>query len=113
VNAEPSAQHSPSRWITMAGLATLVALLLYPALTPLRIVFAAPLIVLLAVGLRAPPKWGGWVAAVLIPYFAGALGEAIAAPQWRAVYWAITVVTVLTFLSAFYLVRRSGVNLRR
>lgn len=97
----------------MAGLATMVALLLYPAPTPLRIVLAVPLIVLLAVGLRAPHKWGGWVAAVLIPYFAGALGEAIAAPAGRGAYWAMTVATVVTFLSAFYLVRRSGVNLRR
>ncbi|NND37129.1 MAG: DUF2069 domain-containing protein [Gammaproteobacteria bacterium] len=113
MNAKSSAQHAPSRWITMAGLATLVALLLYPTPTPLTIAFAAPLVALLAVGLRAPHKWGGWVAAVLIPYFAGALGEAIAAPDGRAVNWAITVVTVVTFLSAFYLVRRSGVNLRR
>ncbi|MFW2405132.1 MAG: DUF2069 domain-containing protein [Gammaproteobacteria bacterium] len=113
MNAEPAQQHALSRWITIAGLATLVALMLLPAPTPTRIVFAVPLIVLLVAGLRAPHKWGGWVAAALVPYFAGLLGEAIAAPQGRAVYWVMTVVTVVTFLSAFYLVRRSGVNLRR
>jgi uncharacterized membrane protein len=96
----------------MAGLATLVALLLYPAPTVLTTVFAAPLIALLAAGLHPPRKWGGWVAVLLIPYFAGALGEAIASPDRRAVAWAITILTIFTFLSAFYLVRRTGVNLR-
>lgn len=113
MTAQTSAGHHLSHWLTLAGLAAMVGLLLYPAPATLTVVFATPLVILLIAGLRPPPKWGGWVAALLIPYFAGALGEAIAAPEGRRVAWAITILSVITFLSAFYLVRRSGINLRR
>ena len=97
----------------MAGLAGIVAVLLYPAPTAWTATLSLPLIILFVAGVRPPRKWGGWVAAVLIPYFAGALGEAIAAPEGRAKYWVMTLLTVMSFLSAFYLVRRSRVDLRR
>lgn len=113
MSAAMPADHPPSRWLTLAGLAAISILLLYPAPTALTTVFSIPLLILLAIGLRPPPKWGGWVAATLIPYFAGALGEALAAPNGRAVAWAITALCVVSFLAAFYLVRRTGVSLRR
>lgn len=103
----------PSRWLTIAGLGAIVVLLLYPAPTPLAVAASIPLVVLIAFGFRAPRKWGGWVAALLIPYFAGALGEAVASPDERALNWAITVLTIATFLCAFFLVRRTGIDLRR
>lgn len=102
----------PSRWIAMASLAAIIGLMLYPEPTAWSVIFATPLTILVAAGFRPPRKWGGWVAALIIPYFAGALGEAIAAPSHRPVYWAITALTVVAFLSAFYLIRRTGINLR-
>ena len=97
----------------MVGLAAMIALLLYPAPTTWTAMISTPLILLLVAGAHPPRKWGGWVAAALIPYFAGALGEAIAAPEDSAKYWVLTLLTVISFLSAFYLVRRSRVDLRR
>ncbi len=113
MNRDAPGRDHPSRWLTLAGLGLIVVLLLYPAPTPLAFAFSLPLLLLMASGLRAPRKWGGWVAALLIPYFAGALGEAIASPDRRALNWAVTVLTVVTFLCAFVLVRRTGVDLRR
>ena len=113
MNAKSAGQRHPTRWLTMASLAGIIALLLYPAPTAWTLTLSTPLAILLASGLRPPPKWGGWVAALIIPYFAGALGEAVAAPAAKAVYWAITVLTVITFLAALYFVRRTGVSLRR
>lgn len=108
----PDPRH-PSRWLTMAGLAAIVLLLLYPAPTSWSVTISVPLAVLIAAGIRPAPKWGGWVAALIIPYFAGALGEALASPAGRPVNWTITVLSIVTFLAAFYFVRRSGANLRR
>lgn len=113
MNRDAPVSDHPFRWLTLAGLGLIVALLLYPAPTPLAVAFSIPLVVLMAFGLRAPRKWGGWVAALLIPYFAGALGEAVASPDERALNWAITVLTIATFLCAFFLVRRTGIDLRR
>lgn len=112
MNRDAPVRDHPSRWLTLAGLGLIVALLLYPAPTPLALLFSIPLCVLIVFGFRAPRKWGGWVAALLIPYFAGALGEAVASPEDRALNWAITVLTIVTFLCAFFLVRRTGVDLR-
>lgn len=105
--------HHPSRWIVIVGLAAIITLLLYPAPTNWSVAISLPLLVLIAAGIRPAPKWGGWVAALVIPYFAGALGEAIASPAGRAENWSITVLTIVTFLAAIYFVRRSGVSLRR
>jgi len=108
-----SGRRHPSRWLTLAGLAAIVGLLLYPVPTTWTVVISAPLVVLLAFGLRPPPKWGGWVAAIIIPYFAGTLGEALASPNASTPYWALTVLTIITFLAALYYVRSTGVSLRR
>ncbi|MFQ5635316.1 MAG: DUF2069 domain-containing protein [Gammaproteobacteria bacterium] len=102
-----------SRGLTLAGLAAIAALLLYPAPTAFTASASVPLIVLLAYGIRPPPKWGGWVAALIIPYFAGALGEAVASPDTRTVNWSMTVLTIVTFFAALDSVRRAGVSLRR
>lgn len=106
-------QRNPYRWLTMAGLAAIVALLLYPAPTTWTVTISVPLAILLALGLRPPRKWAGWVAALIIPYFAGALGEALATPAAGPVNWMITALTIVTFIAAFYDVRTTGTNLRR
>jgi len=113
MNEMRSAGRHASYWLVMAGLAGIVALLFYPIPTTWTAVISVPLLLLLVLGVRPPRKWGGWVAAMLIPYFAGALGEALASPDARTINWAITALTITTFLAAFILVRRTGVNLRR
>jgi len=113
MNPTNSDRRHPSRWLTMVGLAAIIGLLLYPAPTTWTATISIPLVILVVFGLRPPPKWGGWVAAVIIPYFAGALGEALASPNSSAPYWAITALTIVTFLAALYYVRSTGVSLRR
>ena len=60
-----SGRRHPSGWLTMAGLAAIAGLILYPTPTTWSVVIATPLVILLAFGLRPPPKWGGWVAAIV------------------------------------------------
>jgi len=106
-------RNHPTRWIALAGLIAMIALLLYPAPTTWTTSISLPLIVAAAFGLRPPPKWGGWVAALVIPYFAGALGEAYAAPDGRTTNWIITGLTIVVFIAAFGHVRATGTSLRR
>ena len=113
MNPESAPLRHPSRWLTLAGLAGIIVLLLYPSPTAWTVILSAPLAIMFASGLRPPPKWGGWVAALIIPYFAGALGEADASPDAKLINWGITVLTITTFLTALYFVRRTGVSLRR
>ena len=102
-----------ARWTVLAGLAAIVGLLLYPGPTGLSLAASSPLMIAFAAGFRTPPRWGGWVAALVIPYFAFALGEAIATPQGRAANWSITLLTIVVFLAAFAHVRATGTSLRR
>jgi uncharacterized membrane protein len=113
MSSSDAARRHPSRWLTMLGLGAIPILILYPAPTPWTLTIAIPPLILLALGLRPPPKWGGWVAALIIPYFAGAMGEAVAAPESSLVNWTITLITIVVFLSALYFVRQSGESLRR
>ena len=113
MSPDPAELRHPSRWLTLASLAGIITLLLYPSPTAWTLALSVPLAILFASGLRPPPKWGGWVAALIIPYFAGALGEAVASPEARITNWSITVLTITTFLTAMYFVRRTGVSLRR
>jgi uncharacterized membrane protein len=113
VKSSGSGRNHPTRWITLAGLVAMIALLLYPAPTTWTTSISIPLIIAVGFGLRPPPKWGGWVAALVIPYFAGALGEAYAAPDGRTANWIITVLTIVVFIAAFSYIRATGASLRR
>jgi len=103
----------PTRWIALTGLIAIIILLLYPAPTPWTLSISLPLFIAAAFGLRPPPKWGGWVAALVIPYFAGALGEAFAVPEGRTANWIITALSIVVFIAAFGYVRAIGASLRR
>jgi len=113
VNSIETERNHPTRWITLVGLVAMIALLLYPAPTPWTLSISVPLAIAAAFGLRPPPKWGGWVAALVVPYFAGALGEAFAVPDGRTANWIITALSLVVFFAAFGYVRAIGASLRR
>ncbi len=101
-----------SQRLALAGLLIMVALLLAPEPTAWSAAVALPLLVLALTGLRPARKWGGWVAAVMVPYFCVALGEAIANPVDRLAAGALSACAAMVFIAAFDSLRRAGVSLR-
>jgi uncharacterized membrane protein len=102
-----------SRWIALAGLVMMIPTLLLPAPTAWTVAVSLPLAVLLIIGLKPPPRWGGWASTIMVPYLAGALGEAIADPDGRLLNSLTAGCAVLVFVTSIDFVRRTGVSLRR
>lgn len=101
-----------SQRLTVAGLVVMATLLLAPEPTAWSGSLAVPLLALALAGLRPARKWGGWVAAVMVPYFCVALGEAIANPAERLAAGALSACAAMVFFAAFDSLRRAGVSLR-
>ena len=101
------------RYLALAGLAVLIGILLLPTPSPWTLTISVPLVVLLVTGLKPPPRWGGWVAVLMIPYFCVALGELIANPARRLTSAIIIACTMLILFAAMDFVRRTGASLRR
>ncbi len=101
-----------SRSIALAGLLVMIAALLLPAPTPWSGTVAVPLIVLCATGFKPPQKWGGWVAAAMVPYFCISLGEVIANPAGRLEAILLASCAMIIFFAVLDFNRRTGVNLR-
>lgn len=102
-----------SRIIALAILLSMVGALLLPSPSAFSMTVAVPLGLLFLTGIKPPYKWGGWVAAFMIPYFGVALGEFIANPASRITTGIITVGSIAAFFAAMDYVRRAGINLRR
>jgi uncharacterized membrane protein len=112
----------PSGWVAWICLVILVVdLLLDPAGTGsgaplLGAIGALPLLVLLAAFARPGPKWGGWVAVVMVPYFTLGIGavltDAVAgvaagsAAQLEAVFY--SVVSLVAFFCGMASSRQLG-----
>jgi hypothetical protein len=64
-------------------------------------------------GLKPPRKWGGWVAALIIPYMCVSLGEAMIDTENRLRFTIFVLCTVVVFFAAMDCVRVSGTSLRR
>jgi uncharacterized membrane protein len=60
---------------------------------------AAPLLLLLVLGLRAVHQWGVWVAVVMIPYFALSVGALLVSPEQRVEGAAFATLVALVFFS--------------
>lgn len=60
---------------------------------------AAPLLALLAGSLRPGPRWGAWVAIVLVPYFALSVGAMLVAPGDRMAGAAFPALVALVFVA--------------
>jgi uncharacterized membrane protein len=71
-----------------------------------------PLIALFMTGLKPPRKWGGWVAAAMVPYFCIALAEVVADPTGRFVTVLLAGGAMIVFFAALDFTRRTGVSLR-
>lgn len=102
-----------SRWIALAGLVLMIVLLLMPAPTPWTVTISVPLAIFIVTALKPPPRWGGWVSAFMVPYLAGALGEALADPDGRIINSLTAGLSVVVFFASIDFVRRTGVSLRR
>lgn len=101
-----------SRGIALAGLLLMIGALLLPMPTPWSATVSVPLIVLCVTGLKPPRKWGGWVAAAMVPYFSISMGEMIANPASRFVTSLLTICAVIVFFAGLDIGRRTGVSLR-
>ena len=101
-----------SRWLTLGGLILLIALILSPAPSGVRLIIAAPPVWLFVAGLKPPRRWGGWVAVTMIPYLCVALGEAIADPDRSASYAVMVACTLVIFFAAMDHVRKTRTSLR-
>jgi|GEM_PF-5606305 len=101
-----------SRASALVSLLIMIAALLLPVPTPWSGTVAVPLIILFATGCKPPRKWGGWVAAAMVPYFCIALGEVIANPEERLMAGLLAVCATITFFAALDFNRRTGVSLR-
>jgi hypothetical protein len=68
---------------------------------------AAPLLALLGTSPRAGPRWGAWVAIVLVPYFALAVGGMLMMPaDQRTLSVAFSGLVALVFLAGVAAARR-------
>jgi len=101
------------RYLALAGLAVLIGVLLLPTPSPWTLTISVPLVLLLVAGLKPPPRWGGWVAVLMIPYFCIAVGELIANPARRTISTIIICCTILITFAAMDFVRKTGTSLRR
>jgi hypothetical protein len=100
-------------YLALLGLAVLIGLLLLPTPSAWTITVSVPLAILLITGFKPPPRWGGWVAILMIPYLCVAVGELIANPVTRLTSALIAGCSVLIIFAALDFVRRTGVSLRR
>ena len=106
---------SPSvpRYAALAGLSVLIGILLLSTPSPWTLSISVPLVLLLLTGLKPPPRWGGWVAVLMIPYFCVAVGELIANPARRPMSAMVIFCSLLIAFAAMDFVRRTGTSLRR
>ena len=105
---------SPSvpRYVALAGLSVLIGILLLPTPSPWTLSISVPLVLLFLTGLKPPPRWGGWVAVLMIPYFCVAVGELIANPARRPISTMVICCSLLITFAAMDFVRRTGTSLR-
>ncbi|UCG72496.1 MAG: hypothetical protein JSV45_14830 [Chromatiales bacterium] len=100
------------RGLTIACLLAALGVLLWPPRSPLGIVAAVPVTAVLAAGLRPGRRWGGWVAALMIPYLAVAAMNILAGPMPRAPAIVLGVATALGFIAGLGWTRSTGATLK-
>lgn len=102
-----------SRAVTLFSLAVILALILWPPVAAWQIAGSLPLAALLLAGIRPGPRWGGWVAAWMIPYLSIGVMNLLAGPATPPVGLAMSVGSALACLAALDWTRRMGFSLRR
>jgi len=102
-----------SRLITLASLGLVFTLIIWPPVAAWQIAGSLPLAILLLTGLKPGPRWGGWVAAWMIPYLSVGVMNLLAGPASPPVGLAMSVGSTLACLAALDWTRRMGFSLRR
>lgn len=102
-----------SQALTLAALALMLALILWPPLKAWHWLAALPLAILFVSGLRPRPRWGGWVATLMIPYLGIGVMNLLAGPATPLVGLLLSIGSALACFAALYWTRCMGFSLRR
>lgn len=97
-----------SRWLAVAGLAALAALLLWPP-DIAGLLSTAPLAGLMLAGFSTKSRWAMATAILMLPYFCYGIMEMITNPSgrsWAAVFAALTVAVFLVSMDSLRRGRR-------
>ncbi len=100
------------RGVTLACLLATVVVLLWPPQSPLGIAAALPVAGALAFGLRPGRRWGGWVAALMIPYVTVAAMNILAGPMSRLPALVLGIASALAFITGLGWTRSIGATLK-
>jgi len=100
------------RGLTIACLLVSCAVLLWPPQSPVGIAAALPVAAASAAGLRPGRRWGGWVAALTIPYLAVAAMNILAGPMPRAPAIVLGIASALAFVAGLGWTRSIGATLK-
>jgi uncharacterized membrane protein len=94
-----------SRWLAVAGLAALAALLLWPPGFA-RLLSVAPLAGLMFAGLATKSRWAMATAILMLPYFSYGIMDMITNPAGRLRATVFAALTIAVFLVAMDSLRR-------
>jgi uncharacterized membrane protein len=100
-----------SRWLALAGLVAIAALLLRPP-DAAGMLAAAPLAALILSGFVPLSRWAIATAILMLPYFSYGIMQTITDPAGRMRAVVFSALTVATFLAALDSARRSPRNPR-
>lgn len=100
------------RALTLTCLAGCAASLLWPPAGGPGIAAAMPVAAALFAGFRPARRWGGWVAALMIPYLTVAVMNILAGPMSRTPAIALGVGSALAFVAGLAWMRSIGATLK-
>lgn len=104
---------SLSQVLTLFALGLLIALILWPPTRAWQLLGSVPLAAVFLAGLRPGPRWGGWVAVLMIPYLSIGIMNFLAGPAAPLVGLLMACGSALACLAALDWTRRMGFSLRR
>lgn len=100
------------RGLTLLCLATCAGALLWPPQSTLGTVSALPLLAAALAGLKPGRRWGGWVAALMIPYLTVGAMNILAGPMPRLPALALGIPAALAFIAGLGWTRSIGASLK-
>lgn len=100
------------RALTLLCLAICAATLIWPPQSALGIASAIPVLALAIAGIRPGRRWGGWVAALMIPYLTVGAMNILAGPMPRLPAIALGASTAIAFVAGLGWIRSIGATLK-